>query len=290
MLVGMIALQQNARRSTLQMSRLLFEDTSAHVVPIPEYQPRQQRTNATSSDVTDFLPENLKESNVTRCGASKCFYENKHDHSIGYLVTPFSLPKRKRQDGKKSWHEVHVKAWKYALKLEQEYGTRHLYLEPPHNVTVSPQLYKKLNRNISANGHKPKKKERFRKGSTVLVQKVAIIPKTHIFLGAWPDKRRSFKRELPNFLESVSNKDKFYTNFRTSLRELKYVFRKEPTLAKDFQAFFDQRGTMYHADLERCFEPKNENTTEYENIRQTKYTLKALKWLMHDVEEALGRY
>lgn len=290
MLVALVLLQQNMRRSTLQMSRHLVEDVPAHVI-VGQSIKHQRHANATSSfpNTTEFLPENIKESRRP-CGASKCLFENKYDDSIGWLVTKFSLPKRKRRTGKKSWREVHLKAWNYAMQLQQKYGAKHLYLEPPHNMTVSTQLNKILNHNLySANGHKVNLKGRFREGSTVLVQKVAVAPKPSLFWGSWRVKLAPFKRKLPDLIAAIDDKDAFYANFQKGLEKLKDLVGKEPLLSNDFQAILDVQGNLHHIDLERIFDPMNEHQGNQPNDGEMDKTLKALDYIGRIVKDALAK-
>lgn len=258
-------------------------------------QPRQStsRSNNIRQDLFAFLPENIVMSgNTTTCGASKCFYKNKHDESIGYLVTPFLLPERKMLNGKTTWYNIHVKAYVYAIQLQHDYGVKHFYLEPPIKVNVSPELYKTLNYKTHTIGFKPPKKKygkRFKEGSSVLIQKVANAPKPNVFLGSMRGKRKIFERNVQQFIESISDKQEFYMNFLRRLDELKDLLKREPCLADDFQAILDEHGDMYHIDLERCFEPQRENKDEDDKIDDTKNALEALESIKRTMEKALGK-
>ena len=194
MLAAFVLMQLNVRRVALQTTRQLVQDASAHVVvaPVRHVQVDGQSKQDSINDSTNFLPENLLESNKTICGDHKCFYLNKHNESIGYLVAPLVTKRKEGMEGLSSF-DIQDNAWEYALKLQRDYGVKHFYLDRPSIVTVSPQLYRMLNSNLNVIGrNRPKHNGRYKEGSQVIVQKVASAPQPNVFFGTYKAKYRDF--------------------------------------------------------------------------------------------------
>lgn len=262
MLVAIVAIQQTMRRATLNSSRQKLVESSAHVVAAraKTLEPQERQADATPPDSTRtaFIAENLKESNTTTCGSYKCFYLNKHNESIGYLVTTFECPaKRIRKKKSQDWFEIHERGWKYAQQLQHDYGVKHFYLDPPETAFVTPKLHQILNQ------------DKFRENSTVLVQKVATAPTSSLFMAVYPSKRKIFYQKLSEFIKNITDKKAFYKQFQKSIDGVRLLLEMEPCLAHDFQVYLDAFGYIHHLDLERCEDAVDINTSWAMNFLKT---------------------
>jgi len=238
------------------------------------------KNDTTRDDV--FLLENLGRPKRVPCGSYKCFFRLKTNRQVGYLVAP-----EMKSDRIKS-----LKAgWELAKQLESDYNIQHFLLGPPTKQKVSPQLAKRLNRNLYHERYriilKGKKANRFLEGSTALIQKVKLAPKQHLLIGCLDAKVRAFEQDWPNFLPHIKYKESFARNFNESLVEVKKILEMEPCLVKDMQVLLDSKGNFYHLDFDRCFSSSGRTSKWHMSKSFTKSCIKQLDKIGRHIQRAL---
>lgn len=251
---------------------------------------RENRNKALDDNYQlSFRAENLLQSDQVSCGYYKCYFNlkntnhnNNSEYSVGYLVTPAVGSRIQLKMGPpERWFELLQGSWNYAEYLRQKYRIKHLLLEPPTNATVTPQLHTILNRNLMgvAKGHGPIE-ERYKKNSTVFIQKCQTAPEPNLFVASWGNKRQPFFDNIHAFIaEQVPNQQQFATTFFDSIYQARKLLYDEPCLSYDFQALLDVHGNFYYMDFERCLQPTADE--------QVEYTMKALKRVKRSVKEVM---
>lgn len=213
--------------------------------------------SSVASETIDMF--DLDPSKPALCGFIKCYFRSKSDSQVGYVVAPTS---KKTKGRLKSL----TAAWNLAEQLRREYNTTHFLLAPPANAHVTNELYSRLNSNLfNERTQKVNKKlTRFRKSSTVVVQKVRPAPKERIMIGCARPKLRVLNKQINKFITKVDDKASFARRFKESFTQVRKLLVHEPCLIIDFQIFVDTFGNIYHLDIDRCF---NAKTTKKKNVK-----------------------
>lgn len=246
----------NETRQADQVDLNSIQNTSQHVEELD----KSQQHDWIHRNVSSYVDMNdLDSTQKASCGFIKCYFRSKSDTQIGYVVAPMT---RQTAGRLKSL----TNSWKFAEQLRQEHDVHHFLLAPPTTAVVNQKLFVGLNQNLwSERSQKYQRFKRFRKGSTVVVQKVMAAPKQRILLGCAPPKLRIIRKQLDKFIrKSVKDKDSFARRFHESFSKIRELLRHEPCLIDDFQVFLDAKGNLHHLDIDRCF---NAKTTKKKNER-----------------------
>ena len=251
-----------------------------------------QRYATSNVDMTqEFRPDNiiLPERGVS-CSSYRCYYQLKSNPQVGYLVArspssaPGILPKMATEA---NWFEAMVKSWHYAERLRRKYQITHFLLAPPTNMTISKDLASMLNQGMNHHGMNQdnegnmERRERYKEGSTVFLQKVATAPKSNLLIGIQTLKYEAFQNHFDEFLARIKDKKSFARHVSQSLADTRRLIRKEPCLALDFELLLDQKGNVYHLDFERCFQLKANNDDDDDDSESCFKVLDQVEQLVH---------
>lgn len=186
------------------------------------------------------------------CGQYKCFFRNKFNHNLGYLVAPET---RKSGTDNYNWFETLEAGWNLAKSLKQQVGIQHLLMGPPEKVKVTKELAKQLNKNLYSEKSRRlirrRKTTRYPKGTTAFVQKVTTAPKRNLVVGCTDSKVTIFKKNVDGFIKQIRYTETFVQNFKQGLQQAKQVISSEPCMTKDFQVIVDDKGNFFHLDFDR---------------------------------------
>lgn len=203
--------------------------------------PTIETTINENKDRDAFLPRNLDSPKHVPCGQYKCFFHNKYNHDIGYLVAPST----RKKNTNFQWFETLESGWTLAEQLKKDFEIKHFLLAPPIKVKVSKDLDKKLNKRLFSEKTqrliRGKSSTRYPKGSTVFVQECTTAPKKNVVLGCNGSKMPTFKKLFDGFTKGIRYTDSFRQNFKHGLNQTKLVLQSEPCLTKDFQVIVDEK-------------------------------------------------
>lgn len=287
--------QQKTEQDTLNVDNVgetnqtdpgdLVETESAFHEKVDEsYWTHQNMSSAAETETIDM--SDLDSSKRASCGFIKCYFRSKADSQGGYVVAPTS---RKTAGRLKSL----TKSWKFAEQLRRDHGIKHFLLAPPTDVLVTKELSARLNENLwNERTQRPFRQNltRFRKGSTVIVQKVKAAPRQRLLIGCARPKLRVIHKQIHKFALKVKDKEAFACRFNETFTQVRDLLLHEPCLIYDFQVFIDTMGNIYHLDIDRCF---NAKTTKKKNVRRDKmvksHWYKSLDKIEQTVYQALKK-
>ena len=190
------------------------------------------------------------------CGAAKCYY-TQPGQSFGWLVAPEAVRSNATISGWSagarawSWN----RAWEFALDLHARYGVNHPMLAPPRSIALKDDEAELLNANLTQSVRQTPMSSRYTEGR-VLVQPVAACPwPSCLMVGCGRGPRALlFAERLPSFLGHVQDKASFEIELENNIRSSNAMLNATSCLQVDFQALLRDDGTIFHIDLDRCWD------------------------------------
>lgn len=187
-----------------------------------------------------------------QCGGVKCFFIDKSDsgrsQGTGWLVEE-SRNTEKTHSILADWNRT----WELGQELRATYGVRNLMLAAPRSVAIDISEARHLNQHLvwSMNGeHIP---GRFHPGVAVVEPVRSCLWPMCLIFGC--DKETEFERRVGAFVCQVKNTSKLLYELEQSIDSSRAMLEAKSCLRLDFQAFIRNDGTIFHIDLDRCFEP-----------------------------------
>mmetsp|Transcript_28012 Transcript_28012/g.67505 ORF Transcript_28012/g.67505 Transcript_28012/m.67505 type:complete len:438 (-) Transcript_28012:137-1450(-) len=189
------------------------------------------------------------------CGRCKCLFRQKITASndnkctgdgencqerVGYLVGS-------NYQGYQFETETRM-AWRLANYLKSKFGIRHMLLDEPRKVIVSPSALEVFHNRTNKG---PKRQQMYTGGQYATVQKVRIVPDANWFIFKINNQSRATLKWL--YREKVVNKTSFAITFKKDVERTLNVLNAVPLLACDFQMIVGSGGNIYQFDFERAF-------------------------------------
>lgn len=173
---------------------------------------------------------------VAPCGSHKCFFPSLADPSRGYLVSAPSGAHRETT-GTHPLDDA-VRAYEYALGLEEELGVRHLLTDPPFEAEAPPGF---------ADGLRVDDRPgRYDGAERLIVQPTATAPGGSVAVKCI-ELERLASQPVVRDMDAGAR-----TTLLGELRRTVEVVAARPELLWDFQLMIDPRGRVYHLDFERA--------------------------------------
>jgi hypothetical protein len=200
--------------------------------------------------------------NVTgMCGADKCFWRSSSDpESVGYLVASAGYHYRTMK-----------KAYDFAVDvLDRKCHARHLFLEAPQMVSVTPSFVQTLNSlkhndhaefvdNLGIKGKKPRAVLKIfdEDDQHVVVQKVRVAPKPNLMFGYMARKWDMLVKDVPRFrseLQATGTRLRHIQEKLESERKgIECAMQYSDTYWYDLQGLIDLEGNYFHIDIDSQF-------------------------------------
>ena len=223
-----------------------------------------------SSYTVHYNPWDMLEPSIPGvCGHQKCFFRAKSDPTRVGLALCSYRPNRME------W------AWRQAKKLQDRYGARHIYLEPPKVMKrVSREAYALIRATMRNNYaektmHQKLKIEDFihlteadTKGlkqtgegdNWMMVQKVRVVPLPFLEIGHGSRRERKVEEGWDSFRKAIHNKTSFSDRLLEEERNMAELLEQEVWLKQHFQLLIDTTGRITHLDLERGYHYATRNS------------------------------
>jgi len=189
------------------------------------------------------------------CGRCKCLFRQKITASndnkctgdgencqerVGYLVGS-------NYQGYQFETETRM-AWRLANYLKSKFGIRHMLLDEPRKVIVSPSALEVFHNRTNKG---PKRQQMYTGGQYATVQKVRIVPDANRIIYTPKDKKWATFKWL--YREKAVNKTSFEITLKKDVELTLNMLQAVPLLAYDFQMMVDSSGNVYQFDLDRAF-------------------------------------
>lgn len=235
-----------------------FFDTSGFVKTKSSLRLRNSYSTQETQDAFDWSHIQVSENAKGMCGADKCFWRSTFDpKSVGYLVASAGENyKRMKQ------------AYDFAVKvLDEKCKARHLFLEPPQLVRISPSWARKLNslrQNDQAEFANQKGQRKVREDvfdeddHYMVVQKVKVAPKSNLMFGFMETKWEMLvERDIPRFRSELQAKGISLRDMEEKLESerkgIECAMEYSDTYWYDLQGLIDLDGNYFHIDIDSQF-------------------------------------
>jgi len=217
---------------------------------IPHKKQLAQSTNISLNRIFNWDDLDLSQTKKAMCGQQKCFFLDKLDPNIGYLIktesnTTVSLTQE---------HE----AFDQAQRLKVEYNIRHFLDGPPFIDKVpTSKIGDRMNSMIVYVYDfeaKARNQPRYFENTNVIVQRNRMGPIPHALIGCQNEKKQHSIQSIEKLINNSikpSDRMRFYEHFHDELNSTAKLLQKEPLLVNDFQVMIDTNGRVYHLDFER---------------------------------------
>jgi len=218
---------------------------------IPHKKQLAQSTNISLNRTFNWDDLDLNQTKKAMCGKQKCFFLDKLDPNIGYLIK--TGEKIRNITGSLI---VQNKAFDQAQRLKVEYKIIH-FLDGPSFIDKVPtsRIGDRMNSMINIVGvGKTRNEPRYFKNTNVLVQRNRVGPIPHALIGCNKKKKQHSIRNINKLINNSikpSDRMRFYEHFHDELNSTAKLLQKEPLLVNDFQVMIDTNGRVYHLDFER---------------------------------------
>lgn len=205
-------------------------------------------------------------SRVVPCGCSKCFFRNISNKSTGYVIQYY---------GAEKGMDRLLKTWHYSKYLEHTYGARHFVLGPPVHMNITKNTAKLLNTNLEDTCLQPQQ-EKEKQGKSkkaklmfqrkVTAQKNLVAPQSALMFGSNVRYFRHMKSRMEILLGLTKDRQAFAERLRKEWNKVLSMMRKEKKLCFDFQIMIDDRGKIYHFDIDRVYIEQNQHQHKLEDF------------------------
>jgi len=213
--------------------------------------------NSSSSFTLDALKVNStfewKDLDVTRvgvpsCGCVKCFFRHASDESVGYTLQTWG-----KDIGISECFKVATKAWIYAKHLERTYGARHFMLEPPFTKRTGRKALQWLDSNWTDSTSRSRHQNQMYQGIKVILQKNRMAPQQSIIFKSNGNSDKLTKPRMDILWRSTKDQREFANRLLLEWNRVLTMLKGEKNLFYDFQIMIDNRGRIYHFDLDRVY-------------------------------------
>jgi hypothetical protein len=197
--------------------------------------------------IEEFCMENLGGTGI--CGKTKCLYLLSSSPGFGYIVT------------QKIELKTLEETWEFGERLVKAHGIEHLSEKPREMSNITDSFASFLSSNLTL--HKDLRGNKFHMqfvgNSSVVVQKVKVVPKPFLILTCRFKKFTRTMMDLEKFVISLrmtaAEANSFVCNLSQGINATKDLLMKERCLVSDFQAILDKEGNVNQFDLDRCYPP-----------------------------------
>lgn len=144
--------------------------------------------------------------------------------------------------------EAETKAsWKLAQYLQSTYQAKHLFLDAPQSVTISPAA---LNLFQNRTWRRHPKEPMYAASQFATVQQVCLAPTPNVIVTRkWTTFKWFYRKKVTNQNQTIA----FLQTLKQDVHIALDVLRAIPLLAIDFQIMIDGEGNIYQFDLDRVF-------------------------------------
>jgi len=228
---------------------------------IPHKKQLARSTNISLNRIFNWDDLDLSQTKKAMCGQQKCFFLDKLDPNIGYLIKTVN-----KNFGNKNFNTTvsltqEHEAFDQAQRLKVEYNIRHFLDGPPFIDKVpTSKIGDRMNSMINIVNDfeaKARNQHRYFENTNVIVQRNRMGPIPHALIGCLNEKKENSIQSIENLINnSIKPNDRmrFYEHFHDELSSTAKLLQKEPLLVFDFQVMIDTNGRVYHLDFERMYD------------------------------------